>query len=365
MMNGMHASRGTIEELGDHPPKGNVDSRTVLVTSRLALADVERATFFSIDASHKYVLVTISPVVLGKIRGFFRVLSLAVRVLAAIRRTKPDLIVFEDQRTGGSCCLFLRILGVKTPVLIWNFNMFKPYRNLKWLLTQKGGKAAASLVVYSRHEQKVYSKVFGVPTSKFRFKPYSGPYLDDARYVSLLEDRTKRDCVVAPGSWGRDYKLLADVAARLPSIRFVVLAFSNSVAGVDFPENVEVVNGIQELEYCRYIAEARVCYVPVANQTTANGHIAIVQAMCLKPPLITNPTPGTIDYLDQRTMIACSDSDPVTVASQIADVYENGDKYDTMVNPAHEFARANFGVDWDIEMIDEVLSSTTEPTAPN
>ena len=358
----MQLSRAGIDELERQESVPQQECRAIVVASRFPVVDSGRTTFFSVDSKKKYTVVPIPPAASGKLKRFYQIVTLTFQVLHAVRQARPDLIVLEDPRAGMPCCLLLRLLFVRIPIVIWNFNLVKPYKSIKKWFTRTAIQAAYAMVVYSSHEQKLYSELFDLPLSKFRFKLYTGPYLDDPRYQTLSERPCDFDYVVSPGSWGRDYQLLAKVAAEVPSIRFVVLAIAEAVVGVEFPSNVEVVNGIQELEYCRYIAHARACYVPVANQITANGHIAIVQAMCFKTPLITNPTPGTVDYLDERTTIECSDNDPDSIASQISDVFDNGEKYEAMVNAAYEFSRENFGVDQDIAMIDSVLSSINKPS---
>lgn len=353
----MQLTQSTVDEPKDNDTTQERSAQVVLVASRFPVTDAKRTTFFSQDTSLKYLVVPISSAAAGKWKEWNRILSLGMLLWRTVKKVKPDLIVLEDPRAGMPCCLLLKMLGVRIPIVIWNFNMVNPYKSFRKTFARAAINAAHSTVVYSRHEQELYAKLFDLPESKFRYKLYTSPCLDDARYTAMLDQSSDTDYVVSPGSWGRDYNLLAQVAAKTPSIRYKVLAIAEAVKGINFPANVEVVNGISELEYCRYIAKSRLCYVPVANQMTANGHIAIVQAMSFRKLLMTNATPGTADYIDNNRTIICSSTDADSIADQLLDAWEHGEKYSDVVDAGYSFARQNFGVDQDIAMIHGILAS--------
>jgi glycosyltransferase involved in cell wall biosynthesis len=113
---------------------------------------------------------------------------------------------------------------------------------------------------------------------------------------------------------------------------------------------------LPEVEYCRCIARARVCFLPIANQRTANGHIAIVQAMSLRTLLFTNRTRGTQDYLtDGENCLLFSGKDMDEHARRLTKLYESFATYYDIVERAYVFARVHFSIETEIRLIGEFL----------
>jgi glycosyltransferase involved in cell wall biosynthesis len=251
--------------------------------------------------------------------------------------------------------LFLRMTGTTVPTAVLNLNMLQPYRGLKRWFARTALSSVSAMVVASKHEKQVYAEHLQLPTERLRFKLLSGPYLEDHRFAQLIQE-SKQEYVVSPGYSGRDFNLLREVASRVPQVRFLVLAYPESVEGVRFPPNVQLRYGLPEIEFCRCIARARVCFLPIANHQTANGHIAIIQAMSLRTLLFTNPTPGTKDYLvDRENCLLFSGTDVEEHARRLTRLYESPDSYGDIIERAYTFARANFSIETDIRLIGDLL----------
>lgn len=329
---------------------------SVIVLSSYVRADPSRATFYSEDLSKDYECIESRPhrrTLLGRLRSS---IATALKVGHRVLIRPPTAIVVEDPRIGITSCLLIRFLRTRASLIVWNYNMLSPYRGLKRWLSRIALSRADAIIVYSKHEKALYSKQLRLPEGKFRFKLYSGPYLDDDRYRALSSEK-KEAFVVSPGFSGRDFILLSQVASCAPELRFIVLAYPTALAGIKFPENVEVRHGLSELEYCRYIARAQVCFLPLSNMVTANGHIAIVQAMSLGTLLVTNLTPGTSDYIkDRENCITFSGNDAEHIARSLKYIMEQFEDYTGVIVGARLFAEEHFSVRRDIEMIDAILS---------
>ena len=331
----------------------------VLVLSSFFYSDPERVSFYTLDRSRLYERMGVKPPRCGKIGHLrsYAATAWAVRHRAAV--TKPDLIVLENPRVGMLVSLFLKLTGVKIPTIIWNLNILQPYYGIKRWFARAALRSANAVVVYSRHERSFYAKHFDLPLERVRFKLFSGAYLEDKRFSHLLQD-AKQDYVVSPGYSGRDFHTLAEVAARAPDIHFLVLAYPSAVGGIKFPPNVELRHGLPEVEFCRCIARARVCFLPIANRQTANGQIAIVQAMSLRTLLFTNLTPGTKDYLvDGENCLLYSGEDMDDHARRLTRLYESFETFHEVVWRAYAFARVNFSVKTEIRLIERFLEDQT------
>ena len=332
----------------------------ILILAEHVRTDPNRAVFYNVDDKHHYIKRGIKTYIPCKGRwGYFINLLLTVITLrCSWRKDQVDFIISDNPRIALFVGWVNRLTFCRIAHVVWNFNVLSEYTGIRRWFSRFAFKQVCNIVVYSKHEAALYSRVFNIPAERMTVKLYSGPYLDDPRYQHL--QNTPEDVIVSAGFSGRDYPFLARVAAELPEISFRVLAYPAALAGVDLPANVEVISGISELEYCRYIANARLFFLPIKNKTTANGHIGIVQAMCFRTLLLTNMTEGTSDYLHPgQNAVVFPDGDMQTAVECIKEYWSDRERANQIAQQAYEFATEHFNVQKNIEALEQIIKANT------
>jgi glycosyltransferase involved in cell wall biosynthesis len=199
--------------------------------------------------------------------------------------------------------------------------------------------------------------MLNIPKSKIIKKLLSGPYLDDDRYIKLSNNSIKKDCIVSAGFSGRNYEYLSKIAERMLDVRFVIIVYPDCLKDIKFTDNIEIVSGISELDYCRYIAKAKLFFLPIRNMETANGHLGIIQAMSLRTMLITNITKGTKDYLQPDiNCIIYPDGNIEETINIIRQSLRDGVRRQYIEEKAYNFARRNFNVQKDINTLNDIIN---------
>lgn len=321
-------------------------------------SDPHRATFYNTDTCNSYIHRRIVSVIpgSGRLAWLLNVAITAVLCRLQYRRNAVDIVISGDARIGCLVGLVNRFTRAKVKHIIWNFNTQRVYTGIARIFAQVSLKQTDRFIVYSKHEQAVYSSMLGLPVCKFLFKHLSTVYLDDSRYVNL--PTTKQDIVVSGGSSGRNYQHLALVAQQMPDVQFLVLTYPWALGNVIMPKNVRVVTGVSELDFCRHIAQAKVFLLPLANNDTANGHIAIAQAMIFKSLLITNPTNGTRDYLEPNfNCITYPSNDLLATTQAIRLALTDTAVRDNIVSNAYLYATQNYPVRREVETLYKILDA--------
>lgn len=332
------------------------EAARILVIANDVLRDPDRATFYNVDTSHEYVKRGITEYFRHRSRAaFFLNLLLTVLVLrCSYKALGIELILSKELRIGLVVGLVNRITRCRIDHVIWNFNIQAAYRGLKRWISTFALRHVAQIVVYSVHEAKVYSEVFGIPSDRITFKLFSADYLNDPRYQNLKTD--PREVIISAGLYGRDYGFLAAVAARLPEVSFVVVAHTWALKGIMFPPNVSVISGVPEVEYCRQIANSRLFLLPIRNTATANGQMAIVQAMFFRTPLLTNVTEGTKDYLAPGENCAIFPKGDVEAAVElIRRLWSDETLTEELVQNGYLWATEHFTSRSDIKALNEII----------
>jgi len=318
--------------------------------------DPQRSTFYNCASGYRFVKWGTLDVVpgRGRLSTFLNLMLTALICRTRYRRQKIGLLISGSPRIALAVGLVNRLSGARIRHVVWDFNVHGIYRGLKRTVARFALRDVEKIVVYSNHEKQAYATMLNLPADRVLFKLYSGPYLEDARYQDL--PTAKEHYVVSAGFSGRNYRHLAAIAAQLTDVPFVLLTHPDAIKGLSFPANVQILGGIPELEYCRYIARAKVFFLPQANKETANGHIAIVQAMSLRTLLVTNLTPGTRDYLvPGHNCLVYDEQDLPAAAGMIRNALMDGVWREEITHNAYHFARDHFTVEQDVEVLHEVV----------
>jgi hypothetical protein len=209
-------------------------------------------------------------------------------------KTPDALLVSHLPLMGAATNVLRRRFCPDVPQIGFSFNFTELPTGLRRRYLTGALRGIAEFVVYSRFELDLYPTYFDMDPALFRFLPWAmeppqpgpdnptgltGPYL----------------CAI--GGEGRDYGLLAQVMRDLPQITMVVIARPYSIAGIDFPNNVQVFTNLPLAQTWRVAQESQGLVIPLVNSDTACGHITIVGAQLLDIPLLVTRSRGVSDYV--------------------------------------------------------------------
>lgn len=95
----------------------------------------------------------------------------------------------------------------------------------------------------------------------------------------------------------RDWQLLAEVAGRLPAVRFRVVSGSRAARQVEWPANVERVTSATRASLATSMREASVVAVPVRRNRHASGTTSCIEALGAGRPLVVSAAGGLDAYV--------------------------------------------------------------------
>jgi len=112
--------------------------------------------------------------------------------------------------------------------------------------------------------------------------------------------------VFACGQESRDYPTLQRAAELTPELRYRVVASGwaphagfSTTGGIQEAHNVSVEGGgLSYIELRARYDGASVVAIPVKNVTYGAGTTSVIEAMCMGKPMVTNASPGIVDYVD-------------------------------------------------------------------
>lgn len=331
----------------------------ILVISEHVRSDPFRSSFYNIDTTHKYYKKSIRRFIKGNNKFCYFINLFVTAFICRVKYKSWDikLVISDNPRIGFLVSIINRLTLCNINHVIWNFNTQSIYTGIKLLIAKYACSSVSFIIVYSEHEKNIYSKMLNIPKSKIIKKLLSGPYLDDDRYIKLSNNSTKKDCIVSAGFSGRNYEYLSKIAGRMLDVRFVIIVYPDCLRDIKFTDNIEIVSGISELDYCHYITKAKLFFLPIKNMETANGHLGIVQAMSLRTMLITNITKGTKDYLQPDiNCVIYPDGNIEETINIIRQSLRDSVRRQYIVEKAYNFARRNFNVQKDINTLNDIIN---------
>lgn len=224
-------------------------------------------------------------------------LGLAVRAVGEIlrRRKVYDVVVTSNVRTGVLFGIARRLLRLERPRhIVLELRLDEIRDSLLWRLKRSfqsfGFGATEVIFVSARAEIDSYADRLRLSKDRFRFLPF---------HTNVVEPRHEPPSggyVFSGGRTGRDYSTLAE-AVRGLDIPVVVVADSESVRDIQFPENVTVYTDIPYEKYRELLCGARIVVVPLFERVYSSGQVVVLEGMALGKPVVSNDTVGTVDYI--------------------------------------------------------------------
>lgn len=221
------------------------------------------------------------------------------------------------------------------PIVSWFFNT-----NLESALRRLTARASLSrvnrFVVHSTIEVEAYSRMLKIPEDRFQFVhlQYGGAVETDPPSID-------EPYIFATGSGFRDYGTFFDAVGRLGH-RTLVLAGPRVLAGLDIPENVEIVDSMSRSDIRRHVRHARVNVVPMTTDGLTAGVVTLVETFRHGRGVVATRRSGLEDYLinDQNSLLASPRN--ADEMAECIDAYWNDDLLRSRIDAgALDFAERN------------------------
>jgi len=188
-----------------------------------------------------------------------------------------------------------KALGAKTPQIAFSFNFTTLPQNSFRHLYRLALRGIDEFVVFSSFERDLYADWFGIPPEKIRFIKWAMDAPDMA--PPDRDGAIQSPYLCSIGGEARDYNLIAETMRRLPQYRAVIVARPYSVAGIEFPDNVDVRLNLPGRETWRIAMDSVGMALPLLSKTAACGHITFAAGQLLGIPMVVTDTLGLADYI--------------------------------------------------------------------
>lgn len=240
------------------------------------------------------------------------------------------------------------------PIVAWCFNLGQLGGAVKRLAARKALAGVERFVVHSSGEVQLISDYLDVPIERVLFVPLQRAPID-----LVVSEDCKTPFAVAMGSANRDYATLFE-AARYTRIPIVVVASARAVDGMDVPENVQVRSALS-VDECHSLAQrARFSIVPLADSNTASGQVTVVEAQCMRRPVIATRSIGTVDYIaDGKTGLLVTGGDSRQLAGAMAALWEDATYRGQLAAGAAEFANEKLSDEAAGRVLAEILDDVS------
>jgi hypothetical protein len=268
---------------------------------------------------------------------------------ARSRTTDADVAIsiFEDAGLG-----FARVQGLSTSerrrphvmVTCWLAEdcQTMPTRQLRSI--RRSLKSISCLVVFSSNQVDVLADCLEIEPKRIAVVPFG---VDTAYYNrSAADGPTAGGGVVAVGGDSRrDYATLA-AAARMTGIPLTLGCYPRNLAGIDLPQNVNVVTGISHEDYRRLLLAADVVVTPTTAPAYPSGQSVVLEAMSLGKATLTTDSPAMRDYVtDGIDGMLIPAFQPAAIADAIKELLANPDRRDSLGKAAAETAHRCFNLE--------------------
>lgn len=176
--------------------------------------------------------------------------------------------------------------------VLWNQSDNKVKGFFKQILYKIILKSVTKVIVYSKKQQSLHSKAFGVPTEKFPIVPYH----TTIRNVDV--EISEGDYLFAGGDTGRDYRTLIEAMRGLPFKLTIAALYRNHFKGIDIPENVKIVT-VNGDEFMHLIAGCRAMALPLFKDVLqAGGQQTFLNAMAMGKTVIVADDNSAAEYIE-------------------------------------------------------------------
>ena len=237
-------------------------------------------------------------------------------------RNRQDAVLISHlPRVSAATNMARAWLCSNTPHIAFAFNFTDLPQGRDKIRLSRWLQGIDAYVVFSRFEQAFYPEYFNLPENRVHYLPWTmespAPGPDNP-----LKSTEPYLCSI--GGEGRDYALLAQAMEALPHLKMVIIARPYSIAGISFPDNVEIFTNLPKDQTWRVAADSLGLVVPLKNDQTACGHITIVGSQLLGLPLLVTRSQGVEDYIaDGQTGLLMQAGDKAGMIGQLRHLHDD------------------------------------------
>jgi glycosyltransferase involved in cell wall biosynthesis len=179
-------------------------------------------------------------------------------------------------------------------------------------------RATSRIVVWSRRQVDMYSRVFRLKREKFVFLPYH------TTFANTTFPPTEGNYIFAGGDTGRDYASLLEAVRDFPRRVIIAALRRDHFQGVKVPDNVEILTARPE-QFMELLAGAWVVVVPLKGGLLhSGGQQTYLNAMALGKPVVVADDCGAEDYITHgQTGMLLKPGDPAGLRSALWTLLDN------------------------------------------
>ena len=202
----------------------------------------------------------------------------------------------------------------KVPQIAFSFNFTHLPDGLRRMGYAKALQGIDEFVVFSKYEKDLYADYFNIPFQKIHFMHWAmeTPVVADLP----LTPNPQPPYICAIGGEARDYALFADAMRNLPHRHAKLVARPYSIAGIDFPPNVEVHINLPSEVTWRLAVDSVGMALPLLSEKTTCGHITFVVAQLLGIPIVATKSIGLAEYLEPSSIFGLVNAGDVATFTQ-------------------------------------------------
>lgn len=290
------------------------------------------------DDWHHYSSLAVSlPSFLPKKDSFSRLIAAGQAVNQA--RKKSSILVSHGPRPALYAGSFAKVICPNTPHLVYSFNFTDLPHGKQHSLMAKAYQQPTKFVTYSTVERKLYADYFDIPIEKIDMLHWAvhvpkvdsteAP-LETGRYICAL------------GSQGRDYATLFATMKKLPNIKLVLVASSDSIMGLSIPDNIKIYTHIPLAQAQNILAHCAFMVLPLRDSEVPCGHVTIVSSMFFGKAIVVTNSLGVQDYiLDDETGLFYEPKNDNDLSEKINSLWDDTDKNKRLSKAGLTFALEN------------------------
>jgi glycosyltransferase involved in cell wall biosynthesis len=266
-------------------------------------------------------------------------LKAALSLNSSSQSHTPVLTVYHGPRPAFYANA-VPMIHKKAHDLAFSFNFTDLPQGVRRKMMAKSFRNIERFVVFSNMEIELYSRHFDLSPERFEMIHWA---VEAPQFDSTAADRMQNQpYVCALGSQARDYAVLMQAAALLPSIRFKVVAWPQNLHGIVVPKNVELFYNIPRQQAMNILGDSEFMVLPLRNSATPCGHVTIVSAMHSGKAVVATDSAGISDYLKQDvTGSLVAPSEPRGMADEILRLWDDVTLRAKLALNAKSFAQKN------------------------
>ena len=205
---------------------------------------------------------------------------------------KSDVIITTVDSAGLPFLLLKKLKIIKKPIIYISTGLINEMvKRKKSLMTSfyKFLLAEASIIIcHSPMEKEQFTKLRPGLKSKIYFIPLG---IDVAFFID--SKRATGNSIVSIGKdRSRDYKLIANVAIRLPSEKFIIVTDPSNIKGIKFAKNVSIYFNLPYDKIKNLYNSSKLVFIPLNELNRAIGQVNFLESLATRNNVVISKVKG-------------------------------------------------------------------------